>query len=136
MHKIKFIKSILLIRPMVIINIDTKNDSVDDLRKTIRYLQSLIGEEENAASYGQPSASSSPSSSSSSSSSVQPEPMGDFAGMMSIFGDDASSPSVDGPQPEEKSPKKKGEAESLLEESERVEVEDNDDAFIEIVEYD
>ena len=115
---------------MVIINIDTKNDSVDDLRKTIRYLQSLIGEEENAALFGQ-----SPSSSPSSSSSVQPEPMNDFAGMMSIFGDGAPSAPAETDTPGEKPPKKKGEAESLLEESESVEIEDNDDAFIEIVEY-
>lgn len=109
---------------MVIINIDTSKDSKEEIRQTIRYLQSLVGDEPDA----HPSQSISPSPS------PAAEPMTEFAGMMGIFDADSdAAPTSTGSSPSQKKP----EAEQLLEESDEVsiEVEDDKDAFIEIVEY-
>jgi hypothetical protein len=100
---------------MVIINIDTAKDPPEELRKTIRYLQTLVGDA--PAEEGQQS--------------QKPEPS-EFAGM-EIFTDEAA-------QPAEKADDKGPDAERLLKEADelkdeetRIEVEDNKDAFIEIV---
>ncbi len=56
--------------------------------------------------------------------------MSEFAGMMGIFGDGAPEPAA-GDADEERG----RDAEQLLREADEVEVEDSDDSFIEIVEY-
>lgn len=113
---------------MVLINIDTSKDSHEDIRKTIRYLQALIGEET-----AQPASSVAPSSPS-----VAAEPMPEFMGMMGIFdAEEGRDATVQGPQASSKPA-----AQSLLEDDSidddrDVEVVDEGkDIYIEIVDYD
>jgi len=106
---------------MVVINIDTSKDSHDEIRQTIRYLQSLVGDTPDASPASSPVA----------------EPMNEFAGMMGIFDDTESQEDAAPASTGSSSSQKKSEAEQLLEESDEmnIEVEDDKDSFIEIVEY-
>ena len=102
---------------MVLINIDTAKDSPEEIRKTIRYLESLVDEEE-SASPPTPA--------------PQPASPAEFGGM-EIFKDETP------PDKAAESAPKKSDAERLLKEADEeaaIEVEDNKDAFIEIVDLD
>jgi hypothetical protein len=101
---------------MVIINIDTTKDPPEEIRKTIRYLQTLVGDA--PVGEGQPS--------------PKPEPLAEFGGI-EIFSDEAS-PSAE--KADDKGPDAERllkEADELKDEEARIEVEDTKDAFIEIV---
>ncbi len=124
---------------MVVINIDTAKDSPEEIRKTIRYLQQLVGGDVSPVS---------------SLPSPRAGPDGEFVDMMGLFGEDVTgivspvspSPStVDGsstpfflPDAASSSSTRKPSAKELLRESDTVEidVQDAKDAYIEIVEYD
>lgn len=102
---------------MVLLNIDTAKDSPDEIRKTIRYLQSLVDEE--------PATPAPP-----------PSQATTLDGMEVFHDEQAPAPAAEEASAEE--PKPSG-AEQLLKEADEeteIEVEDNKDAFIEIVDLD
>jgi len=104
---------------MVIINIDTAKDPPEEIRKTIRYLQTLIGDA--LAGEGQPA--------------QKPEPLAEFGGM-EIFSDEASPPPEKAGDKGPDAERLLKEADELKDEEARIEVEDTTDAFIEIVDLD
>jgi hypothetical protein len=123
---------------MVVINIDTSKDSPEEIRKTIRYLQEMVGE---------------------SAAPPKPEPLADFIGVdfFKEQPEEQSAPKTETkPEPaktqfkdpatilregarravEKKPEKTPSKSEKKDEEEATIVAEDTSDAFIEIVEYD
>lgn len=120
---------------MVIINIDTKNDSVEELKKTIKYLQELVAERANVSGVAESNVH------------AKKETV-EFVDLLDAYEQEivpqqptepakqSSSEAALAQQSSSSSVKKKPDAEKLLEEAEKITFDDDDEAFIEIVEYD